>query len=252
MLQAAQIASVMKTGLPFLVAGSLVVSCVLAAETTPIRIDQTVEAQFPVALAFLPITSGEVRVVINVDSDGHLVDQMITGYTDRAFADEALQMLKLWQYQPATIDGKPVGSRMELQMHFASRGRVVSLSMSDAAAAFAGWYRRTPMQNLVCPGPDLDQPVEAVHTVNPPIPGGQGAVKASAGTALLDFYVDEHGRPRMPVVVRSTRDTCAQAAVWALSQWQFATPTRRGRPMAVRVRQEFVFPEVEPPAASRG
>jgi outer membrane biosynthesis protein TonB len=42
-------------------------------------------------------------------------------------------------------------------------------------------------------------------------------------------------------VLKTTDETYAQAAVGALSQWRFEPPTRRGKPVAVRVQQKFVF-----------
>jgi len=46
----------------------------------------------------------------------------------------------------------------------------------------------------------------------------------------------------MPVVVESPHEVFSQAAVGALSQWRFTAPTRAGKPVTVRVRQEFIFP----------
>ena len=66
---------------------------------------------------------------------------------------------------------------------------------------------------------------------------------ASGGKAVVDFIGDPQGAPRMPVVVSSTHELFGEAAVDALSRWRFQPPTRGGRPVAVRVTQEFVFPE---------
>jgi hypothetical protein len=45
----------------------------------------------------------------------------------------------------------------------------------------------------------------------------------------------------MPVVLEATRDGFAVEAVDALSQWRFVPPTKDGRPVAVQVRQQFIF-----------
>jgi TonB family protein len=58
---------------------------------------------------------------------------------------------------------------------------------------------------------------------------------------VVDFYVDQDGRIRMPVIMSATHDFLAQAAVDALNQWRFKPPTLAGQPVAVRVEQEFVF-----------
>ena len=40
----------------------------------------------------------------------------------------------------------------------------------------------------------------------------------------------------------NTHGAALAAALGALSQWRFSTPTRAGKPVAVRVRQPFIFP----------
>lgn len=211
------------------------------AAITPVRIEQTVEPQFPTALALSPITRGEASIMINVDDEGKLADLMVTRYTDKAFADEAVRVLKLWRYGAATVDGKPVGVRMELQFDFSATGRVVSLSVLDTMnALFANVSART-MVTKVCRPQDLDQSLATVKAVAPPKPAkliNTGEVRPSV---LIDFYVDDQGQPRMPVVVNSPSADYAQAAVDALSQWRFSAPTRGGEPVAVRARQEFIF-----------
>ena len=61
------------------------------------------------------------------------------------------------------------------------------------------------------------------------------------GQVVLDFYIDEQGRPRMPVVTHSDDDALNLAAVEALSHWRFVPPTRNGVPVMVRAKQSFRF-----------
>jgi TonB family protein len=80
-----------------------------------------------------------------------------------------------------------------------------------------------------------------VQTVPPRHPGAPVAPD-SGGKAVVDFLVDEQGTPRMPVVLSSTHELFGEAAVDAISRWRFQPPTCGGRPVVVRVSQEFVFP----------
>jgi TonB family protein len=212
-----------------------------AADSTPLRIEQTVDPHFPAALAFSPVSNGEARVVVDIDADGKLVDWLVAGYSDKAFADEAVAALKQWRYQPPTRRGEPVGARRELRFYFNSTGRVVSLSSMELPDYFMQRVAPPQLVSLVCALPDLDRPITAVQTVNPWHPDRAKQVPLPAGTVLVDFYIDEAGQPRMPVVLDSTHEAYAQAAVEALSQWRFAPPTRHGTPVAVRVQQRFVF-----------
>jgi TonB family protein len=221
----------------------LVLAAGVAAQTmTPLRIRQTVEPQFPPALAHSTLTRGQAHVVINVDADGKLADWLVTGYTDKAFADEAVSVLKLWHYTPATEGGRPVGVRKELRFDFEARGRVVSLMAIETPEVLYNQAMGGPaLISYVCPLQELDRPLAPVNPASPSYPGHAGP-SAQPRTVRLDFYVDEKGQPRMPVVIDAAHQSFAEAAVDALSRWRFPAPTRGGKPVAVRVQQEFIFP----------
>jgi TonB family protein len=217
-------------------------TAVVYARNTPVKIEQTVEAQFPASLAFTTITSGEARIIINIDADGKLADLMVTGYSNPAFATEATSLLKLWRYTAATVNGEPVGVRIPLQIDFIARGRVVSLTAMETTNAMTEHMMPTTLTKRVCAADELDHPIEILRSVSPPNPGGAADMVGTSGTTLVDFYVDENGRTRMPVVMETTNERYAQAAVAALNLWQFSSPTRQGKPVAVRVQQKFIFP----------
>lgn len=234
--------SVMKTYPCFLALACAVLASGLAAQTTHLRIEQTVEPQFPHALSLTHITTGEARVVINVDAGGKLVDWLVTGYTHKAFADEAVSVLKQWRYVAPTERGAPIGVRTELRFEFEATGRVVSLMAIETPEVLLKQMGIRPrLITHVCNLQELDRPIAPVNPVTPAYPRSPGAATASR-SVLVDFYVDETGQPRMPVVVSSAHEVLAQAAVGALNRWRFNAPTRAGRPVSVRVRQEFIFP----------
>jgi TonB family protein len=222
-------------------ASALCFAAVASAKNTPVRIEQTAEPQFPASLTFTPITSGEARVMINVDAEGKLADLMVTSYTNSAFADEAVNLLKRWRYSPATVDGEPVGVRMELLVRFESRGRVISLTSIETTEAFTLRIMPPEITRRVCGSRELDRPLEVLHAEAPLHPGRAQNAEQASGSTLVDFYVDENGIARMPVVLETTNASYAQAAVGAIEQWRFSTPTKAGKPVAVRVQQRFVF-----------
>lgn len=232
----------MKTRPCFSVVLFAALAAALTAQTTPLRIEQTVEAQFPHVLTLTHLTSGEARVVVNIDPDGKLVDWLVTGYTHKAFADEAVSVLRQWRYVAPTEGGQPIGIRTELRFEFEATGRVVSLMAIETPEVLLKQMGIGPrLITHVCNLQELDRPIAPVNPASPAYPG-QAGVRADARSVMIDFYVDEKGQPRMPVVVSSAHDVLAQAAVGALNQWRFTAPTRAGRPVAVRVRQEFIFP----------
>jgi hypothetical protein len=86
----------------------------------------------------------------------------------------------------------------------------------------------------------LDEPVRTIHVVPPQHPGKRVSPPLQP-FAVIDFYIDMEGRPRMPVVLRAAHESYGIAAADALMQWRFAPPTRQGRPMIVRATQLFTF-----------
>jgi TonB family protein len=214
----------------------------LSAQTTPLRIEQTVEARFPHALSLSPITVGEARVIVNIDANGKLIDWLVSGYTHKAFADEAVTVLKQWHYTAPVDGGQSIGIRTELRFEFEATGRVVSLmaiETPDVLIKTMGIH--DALITPVCHPRELDRPIAPVAAAAPRYPLKSGA-PPEGRSVMIDFYVDETGQPRMPVVVNSPYEGFANAAMGALNQWRFTTPTRAGKPVAVRVRQEFIFP----------
>jgi TonB family protein len=102
------------------------------------------------------------------------------------------------------------------------------------------WIERD-LISLTCKADELDRPLATVQVVAPVHPGPSLQPAIPTGKVTLDFFFDAEGRPRMPVVVSATHDAFAFAAVDALEKWRFTPPTHDGKPVAVRVKQEFVF-----------
>jgi hypothetical protein len=88
---------------------------------------------------------------------------------------------------------------------------------------------------------ELDHPLTVLEQASPRNPGRLVDPEGRGGTAVLDFIIDETGRPRVPVVVRTDHLGFAVAAAEALESWRFEVPRRGGTPVAVRAQQVFVF-----------
>jgi TonB family protein len=226
----------------WLIAPALLVAMpVMAAEKiTPPVIIQTSEAQFPHTLTLTPVFHGSAEVIINIDADGQLVDLLVSRYSRIEFAHAAEATLREWRYQPARRDGEPTGARFLVKFDFTARGKVATLTIFDTLESRMNLAHPGIVTDIVCASRDLDRPLKPVSTVTPRHPGQLPDTNRDA-TVVLDYLIDETGRPRMPVVLEATRDGFAVEAVDALNQWRFAPPTRDGRPVAVQVRQQFVF-----------
>lgn len=212
----------------------------------PIRIVQTLEPRFPVILQATNIRQGEARVIFNIDAEGRLADLMVASYTHRAFADEAVQALRAWRYEPARQYGEPIGVRSEMVFTFEARGKVVTNMAIDTVSAFTSMLETENQSHTfrVVDPVEIDGPVLAIRSIRPAHPAHpQGANRTDLGNGrvVIDFYIDEEGRPRMPVVIHSDDSAFSTAAVSSLLQWRYSTPTRNGRPVSVRAHQRFEF-----------
>ncbi|HYC69648.1 MAG TPA: TonB family protein [Opitutaceae bacterium] len=222
----------------------------------PPKVHQTVEARFPAALLDHPrIHDGEATVMILVDASGLIADSLVTRYTHPLFGKEALETAHRWRFEPARLRGEPVGVRMQLNFSFERGRRVVNVADPEAFEAhlrnrvegpYQGDVRRVRLAR------ELDEPLVVVDQVHPMPPGPLGARRAS-GHAVVEFYVDEQGRPRLPVVVAADDDAFGRSALEAIAQWRFSVPRAGGWPVMVLARQRFDFTETASgPSAAAG
>ncbi|HUG09515.1 MAG TPA: TonB family protein [Opitutaceae bacterium] len=222
---------------PLLAAALMLTS--LEGATVPPKFNQTVQPRFPAALDFTAISSGEADVMLKIDAIGQLIDVLVVGYSHKEFGREAAETVRQWKYEPAVRDGEPIESRVRLSIKFTSNARVVTLMPLETPAALLRGAGIPESVNLVCNASDLDRPLVVVQTATPVHPGRTAAFPE--GHTVVDFYVDETGRARLPMVVETTHPAFSVAAVHALADWKFAVPTRGGRPTIVRMQQTFVF-----------
>lgn len=209
-------------------------------EQVALRIIQTDDPEFPPHLRNTTVMHGEARVAINVDIDGKLVECLVTGYSRKEFADAAVAALQRWRYEPALLNGEPWPAVQELTFDFTRTGVVVNMTQIDAINsrmdelmqgiyAFHSYTLR-----------ELDRiptPIALVSPVSPPLDP-----KAGKRTVIVDFYIDQQGRVRMPAVKRAeANDVFASAAMAAVRKWQFEPPTVDGKPVLVHAQQEFNF-----------
>jgi TonB family protein len=207
----------------------------------PVRIIQTLEAKFPTEATARGIRTGEVHAVLLVDADGKLADCLVTAYTQPEFAVELLNAVRNWEYEPAMQKGEPASQRIQIIFRFDQRGAIVSMLPAMYIAARMNNLVGEKLQPLVSLASELDRIPAAIVQVSPVHPGKMRGAAGQNGTAQIDFYIDAEGRPRMPVAMKATHAAYAAAAAEALMQWRFEPPTVGGRPVNVRMVQEFLF-----------
>jgi TonB family protein len=136
----------MKTSFILLLALGLVAQCRAGPDAHPspdhqsLKILQTVTPAFPMELPELGYMEGEARIAIAVDETGKLTDWLVVGYTHRRFAEESVNAIKQWEFEPARVQGKPVSVQTELLISFETSGVVIS--SSDIGSAVQRYTNR--------------------------------------------------------------------------------------------------------------
>jgi TonB family protein len=209
-------------------------------EQVSLKIIQTDEPEFPLTLLNAPVMQGEAWVAINVDNNGKLLECLVTGYSRKAFADTAVAALHRWRFEPARLNGEPWPSVQELHFEFSRTGVVISMTAVESLShrmdeliqgRYA--YRAYALREL----DRIPTPIEVVTPLAPPLDPKEGK-----RTVVVDFYIDEEGRVRMPAVKRNeANDVYAASAMTAVRQWRFEPPLCKGKPVLVHAEQRFNF-----------
>lgn len=208
----------------------------------PCKITSKTTAVFPVRLLTNGVTHGEVQLVLEVSTDGQLTDTLVAAYTHHEFAEEALRVINASRFTPGLVDGQPVISIVNYVFKFETSGVLAYQRIGMASRSepkFGNEFEYRPHGVTTLDGP----PSPRVHPA--PIYPKKWSDEGRSGSVTVDFYIDEDGRPRVPLAVDAPDEYLASAAVAALKDWRFETPRHLGRPALAHAQQVFVF-KLEP------
>jgi TonB family protein len=223
----------------------------VAKEYVPMSFVETENPVFPRSMTTLGLMRGYARISVQVDETGALTDYLAVAYSHPAFYEAAVSALKNWKYKPAMIHGFSRSATATLDFTFRAEGVVVSLTTNDIPEIIH--YRLTPNSQAyrACTLSELDR-IPTPTKIVKPVYTEEQARRSHVPRVTVEFYIDEQGHVRQPAVARQAdeadEELCA-AAVTAVEQWQFEPPVSRGRPVLVRVQQDFNFKSA--PSAGR-
>ncbi|HEX3729230.1 MAG TPA: energy transducer TonB [Opitutaceae bacterium] len=204
------------------------------------QIVETVEPEFPMPLYREYIEGGHAGIEISVDADGKLGEWLAVRYTDRRFADLAIDAIKQWQFKPAHWHGHPVSVCMYLNFDFRVHGVIVDTSRDEELTAFIRGLQSGVDGYHPYDLKQLDRIPVPIQAAAPHYPHAL-AERGVAGTVTVAFYVDEKGQVRMVSVEGRPAPELADLAADAVSHWKFEAPTAHGHPVLARLSQEFHF-----------
>jgi TonB family protein len=211
-----------------------------APEQSALKIIQTEEARFPLLLQNSRVLNGSASIAFDIDEHGRLTDVLVTGYSRQEFAESAVEALRTWKFEPPRLNGQAWASVQELHFDYSRTGVVVSLTSMELIAGMMEdlvqgqlAYRTHTLREL----DRIPTPVKVVPPASPALAPNQGK-----HSLVVEFYIDEQGRVRMPSVARIDAGThFATSALDAVKQWRFEPPLVSGRPVLVLAKQEFNF-----------
>jgi TonB family protein len=197
---------------------------------------------YPVRAQLEGLFRGEVEVLLDIDAEGRVIDSLVLQSTHRYFSEAVERAVRDWSFQPARRADEPVPMIKTVRFHF-ELGKFVNASFGPSVTfAYLESIRpdRGPTR-MVARLSELDalpKPVEIARPlVDPDLPRPR-----REGRTVFQFFIDESGKVRMPVLIELEGDIrLAEAANTALEQWRFETPRSRGRAVIAHARQEFIF-----------
>jgi TonB family protein len=189
---------------------------------------------------------GSSEVSFLVDKQGRVARSRVIK-ADRPEFGLALQAaVERFEYEAALKNGRPNEAVIGFRQDFRT---------SDPNLVTSAEFRLLRLEKKhperIGTARDLDSPVKPLVTRSPRFPLALLG-KETRGDALVEFLVDEDGRPRLPRVVSASNPAFGFSAVQAVVLWQFRPPTSKGKPVVIRVQVPFEFKPGDAEAAGMG
>jgi TonB family protein len=220
------------------------VSASAFAQITQPRPLNAPSAEYPAALR-KSLRAGQAVIQVTVSKAGLVVDAEAKSADDPAFAEAALAAVRQWTFAPATRDGIPSASSIDVPFVF-------TVPIEEQVNASVG---REVFQ-------EFDQPVIEVSALRvrptpnkPVVPIYPKELIGSGKTAdyKIDFIVTREGRVINPSIPPEGPDALRIAALVAIARAEFTPVFHQG--LAVNCRTSAVVrlrePKVTPPPRTK-
>lgn len=209
-----------------------------AAQTNP----RPIETPSPVYPAALTDTGkdGTATIEVIVQPDGSVGEASLASADHEAFGEAALAAVKLWRFEPATLDGKPVQKRVTIPFKFSA-----PVAQQLNARFKRKIFQEIPERVLTAKeyGKKLKatKPLKAVYP-----PAGKGA----QANVQVKFVVAPDGSTINPDIIGKPPKQFLLPAILAISNAAYEPPMKDGKPVYVEMTAKLAF---EPPQrAARG
>jgi hypothetical protein len=178
----------------------------------------------------------DLAILIN---DEGMVDDWITLRTnDHSIITAIRNVISQWRFHPSTHQGEPAWSYRELHIRFEKSGSIVNITPMNAAYSMFNTLNDNHI--LVVPFQELDRIPVPVAMENPML--HKSLLDQHRGrTVKFEFFIDEKGKVRMPIVKESDAGNQVTAILLeSLLKWEFEPPMKNGRRVATKAVIPFV------------
>jgi TonB family protein len=179
-----------------------------------IAIDRVKPEYTPEALA--AGLQGSVVLYLEVSAEGTPETARVIQSLGLGLDEKAIDAVKQWRFQPATLEGKPIPIAQSVEVHF----------VLDPATPW--WIHRLAL-TLEHPRfkevNQLPKPV-LIHYVSP----AAEACSSSGDLVIATLRVTKQGKPEQVVPVQGQGGAAGDAALKAISSWEFRPGSINGKP----------------------
>lgn len=208
---------------------SLASAAVLAAapnsserrDAVPAGLVQFVKPEFPEWAKVNAICRGSATVAVSWDARGVPTDVVAVDASSPEFGAAACAAVREWRADPT------LRPERFYEFQFALSGVVICHQKGAntlATEAKADFKRRLFTRD------DLDAAPKALAQPMPQSADVAGR-DVERGRVVVDFFVDEDGRVRVPSVVEASAPELIEPTLAKLREWRFEAPRRNGRPV---------------------
>ncbi len=204
----------------------------------PCRVHQNTRPNFPIRLLHQGVLHGATTLVLEISPEGKVTDHLVTSYTHPDFASSVQYALKDWTFEPGTHNSRPIISMVTIEFEFTTSG-VITYEKHPTSLRLDEYLDRK--YAYFAHGPESLDRKPVLLTRTAPVYPEAWIAQGRRGAISVRFYIDETGKPRLPMPAPGSDDFLAASAMQALKQWRFEPPLVNGQPALAYAEQVFVF-----------
>ncbi len=220
---------------------------VLAADSGEIvnpELKRPIHVLVPSAIMHYDLPDYYAEFLVRVAADGRVMDLVCVEASHPGLIPRADRALRRAEFQPATEDGVPFIADVPIRVNFrhpsADFSGAVEQSGLDHIEDTLTYLDREALRFEKSSPRDLSEPLRIIEQQTTFVPTDADGEPVH-GSAVIEFYVDRDGTPRLPTIVRSDHEAISDAALRNISSARFNKPRVDGRPTVVKVRMPFGF-----------